>query len=391
MQKEAPAERSERHVKALDGIRAISILWVMAFHFTNADYASGGVLQRFVGAWLQEGWIGVHLFFVLSGFLITGILYDSLHGAHFFRNFYARRTLRIFPLYYAALFVLLALTPLLHLNWHGRWWVWALYLQNLPLSQSDHLSASVAIVHFWTLAVEEQFYLVWPLVVFLVRDIKKLIWLSLGLATFSVVLRWWLPHTGMQIIDVRTLMPCQADSLLIGGAAALGLRTSARLRLLAAGPWLLFASLLALTALVLRQGTFDWRADMPLFTLGLLFLATASAGLILWAMQPTTWLAQTLEWRPMLFIGKYSYGIYVIHFLLAGCIDPLRKVVNAHTHQKILGVLVPAVVVGALSIAMAYASYELFEKRFLLLKRHFEYSKQAKPHWLNLEEPKESR
>ena len=122
------------------------------------------------------GWTGVNLFFVLSGFLITGILYDTLHNEHYFRNFYMRRFLRIFPLYYGFLFLLMALAPWRHVTWGGRQFVLLAYLQNTAIwfpIPGFRLANLADLNHFWSLAVEEQFYLFWPLVVFLVKDRKK--------------------------------------------------------------------------------------------------------------------------------------------------------------------------------------------------------------------------
>ena len=152
---------------ALDGLRAVAFLMVFGQHYLAL-------------AW---GWTGVNIFFVLSGFLITGILYDTRADPFRVRNFYIRRTLRIFPLYYGVFLVLLLLTPLLHWHWNRYWTLWPLYLGNFlrflsPLSllrgsaleyaADAHLSSvrlphtELYLGHFWSLCVEEQFYLIWP-------------------------------------------------------------------------------------------------------------------------------------------------------------------------------------------------------------------------------------
>ena len=143
---------------------------------------------------LPYGWAGVDVFFVLSGFLITGILYETRDDTYRIRNFYIRRTLRIFPLYYGVLLAIFLLTPLMHWAWTWQWIAWPLYLGNFLRFLYPHLNngfvatfADAHLVsrayprfdlrlgHFWTLCVEEQFYLLWPWIVFTVRDRRKLI------------------------------------------------------------------------------------------------------------------------------------------------------------------------------------------------------------------------
>ncbi len=118
---------------------------------------------KVIAAVSYGGWMGVDLFFALSGFLITGILLDTRENLRYFANFYIRRALRIFPIYYTVLGVLLLLTPLLHLRWHWGHAAYWVYLGNIAYNVNPDLSVlrpAVSFVHLWSLAVEEQFYLV---------------------------------------------------------------------------------------------------------------------------------------------------------------------------------------------------------------------------------------
>src|SRR5581483_8187606 len=158
---------SKEHFRILDGIRGVAILLVMLFHVEGLLPSSRYFFVLHKMAWF--GWTGVDLFFVLSGFLITGILLDTKHAANYFGSFYARRVLRIFPLYYGALTAIVILS-------HFSYTVQSqlpphiacdfLYVSNWtdPFTPITKLGLTG---HFWTLAVEEQFYLLWPFCVWM--------------------------------------------------------------------------------------------------------------------------------------------------------------------------------------------------------------------------------
>ncbi|MBI5083418.1 MAG: acyltransferase, partial [Acidobacteria bacterium] len=151
----------------LDGIRGLAILLVLLLHFRAPD------LTHPLKGILGLGWTGVQLFFVLSGFLITGILLDTRSCSNYFSSFWMRRTLRIFPLYFLALSVFLVAAPaVLPVPKEAlppaadQVYYWT-YLNNwIPMGEEGRLVHVLG--HFWSLAVEEQFYLVWPVVVWLV-------------------------------------------------------------------------------------------------------------------------------------------------------------------------------------------------------------------------------
>src|SRR6266849_4754306 len=182
-------------VVELDGIRGIAILLVLALHF-GLPVCPPGILHDILGM----GWAGVDLFFVLSGFLITGILLDSKGKPDYFRRFYLRRVFRILPIYYAYLIVFFHVVPVIaHATGrlatfeYGRGdevWYW-IYLSNWrhAVNQNPHLR------HFWSLSIEEQFYIVWPLVVYLMPA-RILKYVCVAIAISSTLLRFVAEHEG---------------------------------------------------------------------------------------------------------------------------------------------------------------------------------------------------
>src|ERR1035437_5812327 len=159
-----------RNIRALDGIRGVAIILVMLHHFEHL-IPPCNIAIRFMKLMLSYGWVGVDLFFALSGFLITGILLDTRKANNYFSAFYARRVLRIFPLYYSVLIVILGAAAV----WSHRPHVLPLvadqklsflYLTNWLVLWKGEWGPNI-VGHFWSLAVEEQFYLIWPLCVWL--------------------------------------------------------------------------------------------------------------------------------------------------------------------------------------------------------------------------------
>lgn len=166
---------SLRHIPALNGLRGFAILLVFIFHYGGGSSSSNPVLH-FIGLVRVGFWIGVPLFFVLSGYLITGILWVSYSNPSWWKNFYIRRSLRIFPLYYFSLLVI-GVTAFAFGDIHvylRHIWAFLVYLQNMPFAftLADLGSPSRGDI-YWSLAVEEHFYLVWPFLLFTARSLRQ--------------------------------------------------------------------------------------------------------------------------------------------------------------------------------------------------------------------------
>lgn len=377
--------RGVSHLPELDGVRGFAILIVMALHFVCSQIGTPtsrieALAMRLTG---YGDW-GVDLFFVLSGFLITGILWETRGSEGYFKTFYARRTLRIFPLYYATLLVALVLIPggvaqqyapelLKTREFSG--WLWT-YTSNVYLAGEKSFDIPY-LSHFWTLAIEEHFYLVWPFIVGLCSRTTALR-VCVGASLFALGLRVTLDLSYPDLLASRVLTPCRLDSLCIGAWLALLIR----------GPGGIEACTgLAKRGLVLSAlgvvGLSLWRVPGHAIRPTVLALFFGFAILLgAWDQGPKA-LKWFLRMGWLRFLGKYSYGLYVFHGILAyamfahGTLAYVQKFVSNH----FAAVLVQGVIGTALSIAISLASYELFEARFLSLKKRYEpkFAKATEP------------
>jgi peptidoglycan/LPS O-acetylase OafA/YrhL len=372
----AEASPYSRHLPALDGVRGLAILLVMGSHlFPGTPHT---LPERMARSLLAFGATGVDLFFVLSGFLITGILYDSLQEERFFRKFYARRALRILPLYYGVIAVYAVVGMVQHLSSHGELLSLTCYLQNTSLIAPPIFYYSgplfLPLGHFWSLAIEEQFYLVWPLLVFLLRTRTRLLILCAGLILLCPILRFLAWNHGVPFPEVHGNTLYRADSLVIGGALSLLLRSRWHDRVISTAGWLflsiplLFFSSFELPRLLIRP-----QAMFAVATSSDSLLALGYAGLLVLALGSSA-TRSLFSVKPMRFLGKYSYGLYVLHVILFSYLEvPLRNALSRIHVGRGLSVVIVGVVGFTASILAAVLSYQLYERHFLKLKRFFDY------------------
>lgn len=370
------------HSPSLDGLRAIAVLLVVIEH--------GSVRFLPQNLWLVFGRIGVGIFFVLSGYLITSLLLSERanRGRISLRDFYVRRALRIWPLYYAVL--LLQIVALLHVSsqaWGGVWvstdspkyeaftqvwWSYLVFVQNYFSDVHHHVSLALGV--YWSLAIEEQYYLVWPLVLIALSRVR---WrwtipaFLVGAIMMSLLLRALtiggylgatgggierMTHTNIFGLAVGSLLAwTRWDRLQRGGPARGGGLFGATLA------WIvLVALILRVTRPAMNAG---WAMKLPYFDyydpLLLSIVMAAIIDYVAWG--GAAW--SPLRWRPMTYIGRVSYGMYLLHPLVLG--------VALHAlHSRGWG---QVAIYMLATLGVAAASYELFEKRILRLKRRFSH------------------
>lgn len=372
----------------LDGVRGVAILLVIIFHFGFYVPKHINFANVFYVLFTGTGWIGVDLFFVLSGFLITRILLNTKHSVHYFKSFYLRRALRILPVYYLGVFLFFdCLLPLAHRT--------SLPLAGVPASNSPggleqlwywfHLSnwqsawglySLTPIGHFWSLAIEEQFYFVWPLVVLLCSEYYLAV-VCIVLILVSAGLRCLPLCQAIQVMHpefIYRLTPFRIEPLLFG--AILAIAEARRLLGESARRWgpLLFAiGCIGIIGAILISGS-PLYYSRSMSTFGLTAVAITCSSIVLFGIwnSGSALLGSRILRSPILTqCGKYSYAMYIFQ-------TPFQYLLPLETFSRFVPYLdgflasILSILVGiGLSYAAARCSWALIEQRFLRLKGRF--------------------
>jgi peptidoglycan/LPS O-acetylase OafA/YrhL len=375
-----------QHFPELDGVRGLAILMVLFAHGVDflgivphpgqVGYETWGKITLRV---LLQGWGGVDLFFALSGFLITGILLRARRRRRYFTSFYARRVLRIFPIYYLSLIVtLLAAHFFIRFGEHlpsGAHYIvpYFLYLQNWPCFWTSWAGMTSFWGVYWSLAVEEQFYMVWPT---LIRFFNLRVMLGLCIVGFLAgwPVRIFLIHRYGLLLGTMQSPFSRMDGLFVGAAIALYRELYGRAVPMRWAKISMFAGLVIFVWLAIAYpGEFEgtgrhlWPAAVTAFAL-------LAGGLIAASHYRRPLLHKFLTTRPLLLMGKLSYGMYVYHLVIYFAMASFyRHILEGRLH---LGQSIPlAIVFLALTIclttAIAMFSFRYIETPFLKLKRFF--------------------
>ncbi|RWH28638.1 acyltransferase [Mesorhizobium sp.] len=342
----------------LDAVRAVAVTLVLYAHFLAPNGTS------FLGH------LGVRLFFVLSGFLITRLLLDARDSNAFasgpaLRAFYARRVIRIFPPYFAVL----ALVWLTNLEQSSSSLAWhALYLSNFWYALRNDWNPWL-LCHFWSLSIEEQFYLAWPLIVLLAPR-RRIEAITIGVILFSFAYRFYWPLTANPALARDLLPPASMDALGCGALLAVRRARSADVPRWMRLGWPAFAVVFLLVVWSdpgPANSAWEWGhwalvQVLPLVPL-VAIVAACSNGL-------GGRLGKLAELPPLLFLGRISYGVYLYHPILLAYAVKAQPWIPLNVSEQGPGRFLVA---GAATLLVASLSWALFEKPLNSLKRYFPY------------------
>jgi peptidoglycan/LPS O-acetylase OafA/YrhL len=354
-------------IKSLDGLRGLAIILVLLFHnFLFLKIAN-------------IGWIGVDLFFALSGFLITRILLNTKANPHYYKNFFIRRMLRIFPLYYVIsisciLFGYFIYAPLITpITTNAAYYL--TYTQNILFTLNNDFVPKTIINHFWSLCVEEHFYLIWPFIIYYLSP-KKILIVSSILIILSKVISVCMVAYDLTYVPVYVFSLTRFDSLLSGSLiAVICLHWKYILEKY------LIRSIISISFIMLvfygytfikHNGSFaalnPENAIMDSYSLIILLNSLLFSCMIAFALYDNKF-SRFVSNKIFTQLGKYSYGIYVYHlpiYLLLGPI--LKDIISTTVHSKTIGSISSSFILTALACTVSIISYNLFEKKFMALK-----------------------
>ncbi len=358
---------------SLDGLRFFAFL-VVFFHHSLQNIHSDHMLINFFLIIIQKnGWVGVDLFFVLSGFLITTLLLKerSTLGKFSLINFWIRRSLRIWPLYYLALLFGFFVGPIFFPNPlinHSRVWEelpWYLvFLGNWKVSL-DGYSQYAQISHLWTISLEEQFYLLWPVILIFIKGFKSSFAAGIIILSISIFSRFILASWGVQHPGIYTNTLARIDTLTIGALLALFYFYSpaifSKIKMFSSFPMIILI-LSALAVYLYRIYLFDPSQTINI-VMGFLIIALFMSYLVFMALQKNTKINKLLAIKMFVWLGKISYGLYIWHILALEITDHLIT----NPNMRYISILLSFII----TVILGYLSYRFYESKFLIIKDRF--------------------
>ena len=362
-------------IPELDGLRGVAILLILIWHYVYSG------LPPSLKTWmLRSSWSGVDLFFVLSGFLIGGILIDARQSSNLFKTFYSRRVFRIVPLYWLVLgaYAVLSLprlretaaaASLVEPRLSG--YLYVVFLQNFAMAWSDTLGAPF-LAATWSLAIEEQFYLTLPFVVRAVPT-RALAWVCVGSVAFANLLRVVVCLLTDRVWPAYVLMPCRMDALMLGVLAAIIVRSENARMIITRRSNVLWAVAFSLFLLIGYMTRKNWMiASTEMATWGYTVLALFySLVLLLSVTQNRSALSRGLRFTPLRRLGGIAYGVYLFHLPVNGFLHAYIRNTGAQL-LDVTDVGITAIALG-LTLTLATVSWRLFERPLIGIAHRLSY------------------
>lgn len=371
----------ENRIKELDGLRGIAIILVMSLHlFGWAVHFTENTVLKFITNLTTIGWAGVDIFFTLSGFLITSILLHSKNNEYYFKNFYARRILRIFPLYYLTIAIVILFVPNLEpefiKNLKFSLPIMLLYGQNwLLLYDPDLLTNYLGVT--WSLAIEEQFYLIWPPIIQLFsreRLIKYIFGYIILLSLIQTITIFFFENVSRITFFYYLSSFTRFEEMLIGGLLAIWLTYDNALETLRRFSLPIFISgmlLFVIICLLSLPNSLEPVNNIWITLGGYKLLGVLTVGLIgIFITYPAENYIRRFFQNPLLiFFGNYSYSMYLFHEIFGLILYSFFLKNNFH---GTIFFFIFLLLVSIIIILVSLLTWHLFEKHMLNLKKYFE-------------------
>ncbi|HEY6491330.1 MAG: acyltransferase [Terracidiphilus sp.] len=372
--------RVRRYVPCLEGIRGYGFLLVFCGHyFQPAQLAHPDTFRlKFLTALASLGLFAVPAFFVLSGYLIGGILYDTRNREGYFRVFYTRRILRVFPVYYVTLLVIAALYVIRRVPTNYLFWTHFLYIQNLFPGYSHWPGGPVSMIHFWSLAVEEQFYLLWPLVVWLFPDRRKLIGIAASLIGLSCVLRLVAPLVSSSPKAILWFTPTRVDAVLLGVMLGLIRHDALYEQIKPFAKWVALGGGATVVTLALWKGQ-PWSKTYLAEEIWIPLVNLTAVAVIIAVMEENSVLNRACSQRWVCWLGSLSYSLYVFHLTFFVFFADRLTPRLCDVMRQSFAVLTSGALAFCLTLVLSLLSYRFIEGPVINMKQRMRYGPATQP------------
>ena len=367
-------KNERRHDPCLAGIRGYGFLLVFCAHYFRPDLlAKPGTLRlKLLSIPASPAVFAVPAFFVLSGYLIGGILYHTRNREGFFRVFYIRRVLRVFPVYYLTLLAIAAFYVSEHVPMDFQFWSHFLYIQNLLPDPTPRAGASVVMGHFWSLAVEEQFYLIWPFVVWRFRDRRKLITVVIALIIACCLFRLAAPMLSISAPKLGSFTPTRADAILMGVLLSLVCESTLYCRLVPMAKWATLVGIITAALLSFYKGA-PWAFTSAGKEVAIPLANVTAVAIVVAVMEQGSLLNRLCSQRWVCWLGALSYSLYIFHLTFSNFfIYYLTPRFDAHMRHS-FALLASSALAFCTTLGLSVLSYRLIEGPIMTFKRHIKY------------------
>lgn len=366
-------------IPALQGLRGYGCIAVFLVHFFRSTQFQWSVLHYPSQVLLSVGATALTVFFVLSGYLITGVLVESRGKGGYFKVFYGRRILRLLPAYYLTLIVIACLDAAHGISLGYQFWSQFLGIENLLPGYSDQIGPPFTqTAHLWSLAIEWQFYLVWPVVIWFFRDRRSLLRIAFVAIGASWLFRLACPLFQITGFEAYFLTPARVDAIFLGVVIALVRGEPFYERIVPLAKFAALAGTIFLAFLVIWKGE-AWAYTTPAILVAYPCVCLTAAAVLIAVLEGNSLPARACSMPWIRWVGGLSYCIYLFHFAFRDWIlQALTQRLMAYTTFTKAMVATAAVAFG-ITLILAICADKLIERPVRKLKDRLTYGPATKP------------